>query len=34
MQDTLFTGHLFWPSTATFMEELCFVIPSSLFHCR
>lgn len=33
MQDTLFTGHLFWPSTATFMEELCFVIPSSLFHC-
>lgn len=30
MQDTLFTGHLFWPSTATFTEELCFVIPSSV----
>lgn len=33
MQDTLFTSHGFWPSTATFMEEMCFVIPSSLFHC-
>lgn len=26
MQDTLFTSHGFWPSTATFMEEMCFVI--------
>ena len=23
MQGTLFTGHWFWPSTATFMEESC-----------
>lgn len=30
MQDTLFTGHRFWPSTAIFMEELCFVVPSSI----
>lgn len=30
MRDTLFTGHGFWPSTATFMEELCFVVPSSV----
>lgn len=30
MRDTLFTGHGFWPTTATFMEELCFVVPSSV----
>lgn len=23
MQGTLFTGHWFWPSTGTFMEESC-----------
>lgn len=32
MQGTLFTGHWFWPSTATFMEESCFVVLPSLFH--